>query len=424
MLAQQDASRVTQYVYGQGDSPLAGYDGTAWTYLSGRDGINSVRQETDASGNVITVRGFDPYGVPLSGNGGAPFGYTGEMADVTELVFLRARYMQPMLGMFLSRDPWMGYEQQPGTYNGFNYAMGNPVNLSDPSGLQAIGILGPAYFARCFDLHTASPVLGVQGDPTTAKQAVEICKAAYSNANWDRNLYFFELGQDLPKTAHELMGWFLYDWRGKYHSDRLFFDAKEPLTQELIRTSLIEQVIRPLGYSLGNTDRQEEYPFDIPEFVITAWYDIRKSAGKFSLPISVFMGGFWYQFKIVDMGQRIGFRIDNDTTLSSGTHIGGRHEPKYFRDVETLIDVFPYMANKPLYEIIRDEDNKLLSILRDRTRGETRGGGGGNLYQTFTWTEKRPCSLADYLLQRFLPDIQVWDSFRFYTTDPEGWPAQ
>ena len=31
-----------------------------------RDGLNSVRQETDASGNVLAVRSFDPYGYMLA----------------------------------------------------------------------------------------------------------------------------------------------------------------------------------------------------------------------------------------------------------------------------------------------------------------------------------------------------------------------
>ncbi len=67
--------RNTQYVYGQGDSPLASYDGAGWTYLSGRDGLNSVRQETDAAGNVIATRNFDPYGAPMGGDGGSPYRY-------------------------------------------------------------------------------------------------------------------------------------------------------------------------------------------------------------------------------------------------------------------------------------------------------------------------------------------------------------
>jgi RHS repeat-associated protein len=134
-LTERTGATTKQYVYGLGDSPLAVYSGTTWTYLSGRDGLNSVRQETDASGNVITERRFDPYGVPLSGNGGTPFGYTGEAYDAsTQLVFLRARYMQPTLGVFLSRDPWRGDTLRPLTYNGWDYVEGNPTNVTDPNG--------------------------------------------------------------------------------------------------------------------------------------------------------------------------------------------------------------------------------------------------------------------------------------------------
>ncbi len=49
----------------------------------------------DAAGQVIAARNFDPYGDVLSGDGGEPFGYTGEYRDGSGLVFLRARYLQP-----------------------------------------------------------------------------------------------------------------------------------------------------------------------------------------------------------------------------------------------------------------------------------------------------------------------------------------
>jgi RHS repeat-associated protein len=138
-LAERTGATTKQYLYGQGDSPLAVYTRTlsgveGWTYLSGRDGLNSVRQETDASGNVLTARSFDPYGAPLDGNGGGPFGYTGEQTDVTGLVFLRARYMQPALGMFLSRDTWAGIADRPATIQGYNYAADDPILFRDPAG--------------------------------------------------------------------------------------------------------------------------------------------------------------------------------------------------------------------------------------------------------------------------------------------------
>jgi RHS repeat-associated protein len=133
-LAERTGATTKQYLYGQGDSPLASYDGTAWTYLSGRDGLNSVRQETDASGNVITARSFDPYGVPLDGNDGSPFGYTGEQTDATGLVFLRARYYDGRTGRFLNEDPWPGIVGRPATLQGYDYAGDSPILFRDPSG--------------------------------------------------------------------------------------------------------------------------------------------------------------------------------------------------------------------------------------------------------------------------------------------------
>ncbi len=135
VLAEKQATGNQTYLYGLGDSPLASYDG-AWRYLSGRDGLNSVRQETDAAGNVIATRSFDPYGVPMGEDGGSPFGYTGEQYDGdTGLVFLRARMYQPMLGIFVSRDQGDNDDLRPLTYHEWMYTEGNPINYADPSGL-------------------------------------------------------------------------------------------------------------------------------------------------------------------------------------------------------------------------------------------------------------------------------------------------
>ncbi len=141
VLAEKQTTGNQTYLYGLGDSPLASYDG-AWRYLSGRDGLNSVRQETDAAGNVIAARSFDPYGVPLGEDGGSPFGFTGEMHDeATGLVFLRARYYNSQIGRFLNRDMWGGNVGRPNTLHGYAYAANNPILYSDPSGVDYIPAL-------------------------------------------------------------------------------------------------------------------------------------------------------------------------------------------------------------------------------------------------------------------------------------------
>ncbi len=73
VLAQARADNATTYLYGRGDSPLASEDGSPWRYLTEWDtyprsaaewdtyprsaaewgALNSVRQETDATGQVV-----------------------------------------------------------------------------------------------------------------------------------------------------------------------------------------------------------------------------------------------------------------------------------------------------------------------------------------------------------------------------------
>ena len=90
-----------------------------------------------SSVQATLAQGYMPYGEPLwsVGSGSSAYGFTGEDWNTTiQLVFLRARYMQPGLGMFLSRDPWSGDDLRPGSMNGWNYVECRPVNSIDPSG--------------------------------------------------------------------------------------------------------------------------------------------------------------------------------------------------------------------------------------------------------------------------------------------------
>jgi|GEM_PF-4554945 len=79
---------------------------------------------------------YDPYGslIQSFGASNARLGYAGEYTDPSGLVYLRARYMNPALGVFLSKDPFAGWTQRVMSRNGYTYAEGNPVNFTDPSG--------------------------------------------------------------------------------------------------------------------------------------------------------------------------------------------------------------------------------------------------------------------------------------------------
>jgi len=108
------------------------------------DGLGSVRQLVDSTGDLATSYAYDPFGVPLAGGTMPnPYRFTGEAWDAeVELLYLRARCYQPATGRFVTKDPWPGDRRSPDTLNAYQYVTNNPVNLVDPSGRNGEDPLG------------------------------------------------------------------------------------------------------------------------------------------------------------------------------------------------------------------------------------------------------------------------------------------
>jgi RHS repeat-associated protein len=88
---------------------------------------------------VAAVNDYRPFGSPLAGEGGSPYGFTGEWWEGDAgLLFLRARYYQPGTGRFLSQDAWRGNVWRPATLHRYVYVLNNSVNGIDPSGLRCL----------------------------------------------------------------------------------------------------------------------------------------------------------------------------------------------------------------------------------------------------------------------------------------------
>ena len=119
------------------------------------DNLGSPRVITDNGGNVSSRRDFMPFGEDLNvGVGGRNTvnkysattdnvrqKFTGyEKDDETGLDFAEARYYNNLHGRFTAVDPLLasGLSSNPQTFNRYAYVSNNPINATDPSGLNAV----------------------------------------------------------------------------------------------------------------------------------------------------------------------------------------------------------------------------------------------------------------------------------------------
>lgn len=123
----------TGYVYGPGGLPLEQINSSGTVLWYHHDQLGSTRVLTDASGTIAATYTYDAYGnvTAKTGTVSNPFGYAGEYTDAESgMQYLRARYYDPGVGQFLSRDLLLPMTRSP-----YAYVEGNPLNSLDPTGL-------------------------------------------------------------------------------------------------------------------------------------------------------------------------------------------------------------------------------------------------------------------------------------------------
>ncbi|MHB8875584.1 MAG: RHS repeat-associated core domain-containing protein, partial [Myxococcaceae bacterium] len=104
------------------------------------DGQGSVTDATSTSGSLTSARQYDAWGRYRNGSAPTPnepkLGYTGHQYDTeTGLIYARARYYDPELGRFLSRDTVEGNLNDAPSLNRYAYVKANPLRWTDPDGL-------------------------------------------------------------------------------------------------------------------------------------------------------------------------------------------------------------------------------------------------------------------------------------------------
>ncbi len=106
------------------------------TYLIA-DLLGSVRGTVSSSGTLTGTTSYDAWGNPLIAGGltaTTPFGWAGGYTDPDGLIYLINRYYNPQLGQFTSVDPDLAQTLAP-----YAYGSGNPVLLTDPTGMSNKG---------------------------------------------------------------------------------------------------------------------------------------------------------------------------------------------------------------------------------------------------------------------------------------------
>ena len=108
----------------------------------------NVVQLLDESGNVTKTYEYDSFGneVKPEKKDENPYRYCGEYYDKeTEEVYLRARYYEPGVGRFITRDTYTGESDEPLSLHLYTYCANDGVNMVDPSGHGWLEWIGKQY---------------------------------------------------------------------------------------------------------------------------------------------------------------------------------------------------------------------------------------------------------------------------------------
>jgi RHS repeat-associated protein len=145
-----------------------------------QDHLGSIAVLTDQNGAIVERDAYDPWGKRRYWNNGADDtagilpsqsqtirGFTGqEMLASVGLVHLNGRVYDPYIGRMTSVDPLIGNRRNSQTFNGYSYALNNPLVNSDPTG-----------FDTCDECHNDDPDHGnsnetVQASPPSSDPPV------------------------------------------------------------------------------------------------------------------------------------------------------------------------------------------------------------------------------------------------------------
>ena len=103
-------------------------------YFYHTDHLGSTRSVTDSNKNIITASTYHPFGEIEVEEGSEHYLYNGKQKDYTGLYYYGARYYEPQIDKFITRDLRIGKKKNSQSTNRYAYCLNNPIKYIDPDG--------------------------------------------------------------------------------------------------------------------------------------------------------------------------------------------------------------------------------------------------------------------------------------------------
>jgi RHS repeat-associated protein len=130
-----DEEVTTKYYYA--DEFLAAQKRGGVTQYVHQDHLDSLRAISDTSGTKIGTRDFAAFGEQVGSTGSVTLarGYGAHFPDTESgLLYMGARYYDPVIGRFVQRDSVVPESGDPQSWNAYSFVRNNPLNRTDPTG--------------------------------------------------------------------------------------------------------------------------------------------------------------------------------------------------------------------------------------------------------------------------------------------------
>ncbi len=136
----QNGQAKAYYIYANGQR-ICKIDSAGKMFSYHNDALGSPALISDEDGNIVQKYLYEPFGTILASKGPNDnhYTFTGKEYDLESgLFYFGARYYDPKIGRFITKDIAGPDYENPQSLNRYIYVLNNPVKYIDPAGLKAL----------------------------------------------------------------------------------------------------------------------------------------------------------------------------------------------------------------------------------------------------------------------------------------------